>query len=193
MSVLRKIVRKYLCTSLVVHCMLLSAQTNTSKSAQTNTSKEYQIKAVFLFNFAQFVEWPASAFPEEKAPLIIGVFGDDPFGTYLDQAVRGEKVNNHPLVIQRYRNIEDVKECHILFINLSDKEQVTQTCKSLKGKNTLTVSDGSGFIKQGGMIRFVKESNKIKFQINPEAAKADSLTISSKLLRLADVVSASNN
>src|SRR5947207_13490122 len=80
-------------------------------------SKEYQIKAVFLFNFAQFVDWPTNAFPEVQTPLVIGVLGEDPFGSYLDETVRGEKVNNRPLVIQRYRRADEIKSCHILFIS----------------------------------------------------------------------------
>src|SRR5882762_8203434 len=88
--------------------------------AQTAPSRENQIKAVFLFNFAQFVEWPAQAFPEARTPLVIGVLGDDPFGAFLDETVRGEKVNNRPLVVQRYRRVEDIEICHILFISASE-------------------------------------------------------------------------
>jgi hypothetical protein len=65
--------------------------------AQSSPDQEYQLKAVFLFNFAQFVEWPASAFPSPETPLVIGVLGEDPFGPYLDETVRGEKVNDRPL------------------------------------------------------------------------------------------------
>src|SRR5438128_12279187 len=76
--------------------------------AQTAPAPEYQVKAVFLFNFAQFVEWPRNAFPETRAPLVIGVLGEDPFGSYLDETVRGEKVNDRPLVVQRYHRVEDI-------------------------------------------------------------------------------------
>ena len=149
---------------------------------------EYQLKAVFLFNFAQFVEWPAEAFPEPKAPLIIGVLGDDPFGTYLDETVHGEKVNDRPLSIQRYRRIDDIKTCHILFISRSEANQLEPIFASLKGRHVLTVSDFSGFAQSGGMIRFVTEKNKIRLRINLEAAKTAELTISSKLLRPAEIV-----
>src|SRR5258705_4625430 len=77
--------------------------------AQSAPSRENQIKAVFLFNFAQFVEWPAQAFPEARTPLVIGVLGEDPFGAFLDETVRGEKVNNRPLVVQRYRRVEEIQ------------------------------------------------------------------------------------
>lgn len=156
--------------------------------AQTAVSKEYQVKAVFLFNFSQFVEWPAEAFPEAQTPLVIGIIGEDPFGDYLDEIVRGEKVNNHPLVVQRYQRVEEIKTCHILFVSPSETKQLEQIFTSLKGRNILTVGDVGGFALRGGMIRFVTEKNKIRFRANVEAAKAANLTISSKLLRPAEII-----
>jgi hypothetical protein len=152
------------------------------------TSPEYQVKAAFLFNFAQFVDWPPKAFPEAQTPLVIGVLGDDPFGPYLDDTVRGEKVNNRPLVIQRYRRVEDIKTCHVLFISQSETNRLEQILRRLKGRNILTVGDANGFALHGGIIGFVSEKNKIRMRINLEAAKAGDLTISSKLLRPAQIV-----
>jgi hypothetical protein len=91
-------------------------------SAQTAPSREYQIKAVFLFNFAQFVEWPPAAFRDSNSPLVIGVLGDNPFGTYLDETVRDEKVGNRPLEVQRYQRVDEIKTCHVLFIGPSGAE-----------------------------------------------------------------------
>src|ERR1700686_3193148 len=85
-------------------------------SAQTVISREYEIKAVFLFNFAQFVDWPPEAATSPQAPLIIGVLGDDPLGGFLDDTVRGEKLNNRPFVVQRYSRVEDIDGCQVLFI-----------------------------------------------------------------------------
>ena len=156
--------------------------------AQAPTPAEYQLKAVFLFNFAQFVEWPPEASQGSHAPLIIGVLGEDPFGVYLDETVRGEKVNDRPLVVQRYRRIDEMKACHILFISRSEANQLEPIITSLKGRHILTVGDAVGFAQRGGIIRFVTEKNKIRLRINLEAAKAAHLTISSKLLRPADIV-----
>ena len=156
--------------------------------AQKETTKEYQVKAAFLFNFCQFVEWPAEAFPEAQTPLVIGVLGEDPFGGYLDEIAHGEKVNNHPLVVQRYHRTDEIKVCHILFISQSEAKHLEQILESLKGRNILTVSDIDGFAQRNGMIRFVTEKNKIRFRINLEAARAANLTISSKLLRAAEII-----
>ncbi len=156
--------------------------------AETPPPQEYQLKAVFLFNFAQFVDWPPKAFPEAQTPLIIGVLGQDPFGVYLDETVRGETVNNRPLTVQRYHRVEEIKTCHVLFISRSEVDRLEKILADLKGRNILTVSDAEGFAARGGMIRFIIEKNKIRLRINLEAAKDADLVISSKLLRPAEIV-----
>ncbi len=171
---------------LVISVLLLSR--GAASPAPTPSSPEYQLKAVFLFNFAQFVEWPPTAFPEAKTPVVIGVLGEDPFGAFLDETVRGEKVNNRPLVVQRFRRVEEIKTCHVLFVSRSERERLGQILPSLKGRNILTVGDAEDFAVRGGMIRFVTEKNKIRLRINVDAAKTADLTISSKLLRPAEIV-----
>src|SRR2546429_6482843 len=81
---------------------------------------EYRVKATFLFQFTQFVDWPANAFPNDRTPLVIGILGDDPFGRFLDETVRDETANGHPLLVERYRRVADVKNCHVLFVSGSD-------------------------------------------------------------------------
>ena len=171
----------------VMPCLLLLR--GQDLPAQTAISKEYQVKAAFLYNFSQFVVWPTEAFPEAQTPLVIGIIGEDPFGAYLDEIVNGEKVNNRPLIIQRYHQVEEIKVCHILFVSQSETKRLEEILARLKGRSILTVGDIDGFAKQGGMIRFVTEKNKVRFGINVEAAKAAKLTISSKLLRPAEIIS----
>ena len=176
---------------LVFSAFLLSSGLNLS--AQPASSREYQVKAVFLFNFAQFVEWPTNAFPEVQTPFVIGVLGEDPFGAYLDETVRGEKVNNRSLVVERYRRAEEIKTCHVLFISRSEVNRLAEILANLKGRNILTVGDAESFAQRGGMIRFVTEKNKLRLKVNLEAAKAANLTISSKLLRSAEIVTPGKN
>jgi hypothetical protein len=151
-------------------------------------SREYQLKAVFLFNFTQFVDWPANAFENTQSPLVIGVIGDNPFGAYLAQTVSGEKINGHPLTVQYYQNEEEIKSCQILFVNVNETKKQEQVLETVKGKNILTVSDDPDFLKQDGMIRFVTNNNKIKLQINMDACKESKMVLSSKLLRLAEII-----
>lgn len=155
--------------------------------AQTQPSREYQLKAAFLFNFTQFVEWPATSLPSDQSPLVIGILGKTPFNSYLEEIVSGEKINGHPIVVHYYDNIDEIKTCHILFVNQGESKNVEKTVTGLKGRHILTVSDVPEFTKQGGMIMFFKKENKIKLQINQEAYREANLVISSKLLRLAEI------
>ncbi|HEV2827917.1 MAG TPA: YfiR family protein [Pyrinomonadaceae bacterium] len=164
--------------------LVVSLCTNTVVPVQSVPAAEYQVKAVFLFNFARFVDWPASAFPQSQTPLVIGVLGQDPFGSYLDDTVRGEKVNNRPLTVRRYRRLEEIQTCHVLFISRSEAERMDQILASLKYRKILTVADAEGLAGPRVMIQFVTQQNKIRLRINAEAARAANLTISSKLLRL---------
>ncbi len=150
--------------------------------------KEHEIKAVYLFNFAQFVKWPTEVLPDQHSPIIIGILGKDPFGTFLEETIEGEEIDGRPLQIQHFSSAREIENCHILFIHPAFTPRLDNVLKALKGKEILTVSDGSNFIKQGGMIRFIKESNKIRLQVNLSAVKATDITISSKLLRLSEIV-----
>jgi hypothetical protein len=149
---------------------------------------EYQVKAVFLFNFTQFVDWPPQAFPGPDAPFVIGVLGQDPFGPHLDEVVRGETVNRRPLVIERYRSVAEIRDCNILFIGSTESGHLDEILAALKGRSILTVGDADPGGQRGVMIRLVNENNRIRLRIDVAAAKAGNLTISSKLLRPAEIV-----
>jgi hypothetical protein len=160
--------------------------TTCSLAAKTLSAppNEYQVKAALLFNFVKFVEWPPNAFADANTPFVIGVLGQDPFGSYLDDTVRGERWNGRPLVVQRYRSAGELKNCHVLFISRSESDRLDQILASLKYRKILTVTDAAG--DNGGVIiRFINDGNRIRFKIDAQAAKTASLTISSKLLRLA--------
>jgi hypothetical protein len=119
---------------------------------------------------------------------VIGVFGKDPFGSYLEETVRGETINGHPFVVRRFKNVREIEECHILFINPAKADQLKQVMDSLKTRKVLTVGDVPTFSKEGGMVGFFTENNKIRIRINIEAVKNAELVISSKLLRVAEIV-----
>ena len=156
--------------------------------AQTTQTPEYRVKAVFLFNFAQFVEWPPGAFPDSQAPVVIGVLGDDPFGPLLEETVRGEALGARRFEVRRFHTVDEIRACHILFISRSEGDRLEAILAGLKSRPILTVGDGDGFSLRGGMVRFVTEKNRIRLRVNLEAAQAANLTISSKLLRSAEIV-----
>jgi hypothetical protein len=173
----------------IVAVLLALAAAAPGRAQAPPAPTEYQVKAVFLFNFSQFVDWPAASFADARAPLVIGVLGNDPFGATLDDIVRGETVNGRPLAVRRYESVEQIDDaCHILFIERSQEEQFRALLAALKGRSILTVGDFEGFAQRGGIIRFLTVGNKIRLRINLAAAQEAKLTISSKLLRPAEII-----
>jgi YfiR/HmsC-like len=172
----------------LVLATLISLLVSGLATSAAETSPEYQVKAVFLFNFAQFVEWPPQSYEDPAAPFVIGVLGTDPFGPALEGAVRGETLNGRSFVIERYRNVAEIRHCQILFISRSEAAHIGEIGAALAGHSILTVSDIEDPTQRGVMIRFVAENNRIRLRINADAAKAAGLSISSKLLRPAELV-----
>lgn len=168
-------------------CLVAWLAAAASPWAQPRVS-DREVKAVFLFNFAQFVEWPHTAFESAQSPIVIGVLGEDPFSRTLDDIVQGETVRHRQLVVTRYRRVEDISTCHILFVSASETQRYEPILTALRGRPTLTVGETDGFATRGGMIRFVNERNRIGLQVNVGAAKEAGLTISSNLLRPARIV-----
>lgn len=168
--------------------LLLALALIRGAAAAAEPGMEYQVKAVFLYNFTQFVDWPAEAFAKPDAPLVIGILGRDPFDTYIDDVVRGEKAGGHPILVKRFRDIEAARECQLLFVGGADARRLDSVAAVLKDRMILTVGDSGEFSKRGGMIDFITRQGKIRLQINMETVRAARLTVSSKLLRLADIV-----
>jgi hypothetical protein len=154
--------------------------------AQTAASKEYQIKAAFLFNFAQFTEWPTLT--NDDTPFRIGVLGDNPFGVALDETVQGEAIKNHKITVQHAQRIADLKNCQMIFISKSEKKRISEILSRLDSAAILTVSEIEGFAESGGVINFYLEGKKVRFEINPAAARHEGLKISSQLLSLGKIV-----
>ena len=177
----RRLIRCFAAAALA--CIVVTGPTQ----AQKTTDRE--LEAEMLFRFAQFVEWPPAAFSSPQAPFVIGVLGVDPFGPFLDERARGETARNRSLVVQRFRRVEDITTCHILFISGSEDTRYERIIAMLQKRPILTVGDVDSFLNRGGMIRFrLSEENKVEVVIDPRVARAAGLTISSSLLRAAKIV-----
>jgi len=150
--------------------------------AAAEETLEYEVKAAFLLNFARFVEWPASAFADANAPLAICILGKDPFGRGLDDLVRGEEVGGHKLLVRRIGVAPQPRACQIVFTQESGKAAL-QPLSELHG--VLTVGEGESFVRDGGIIGFVIESRRVRFDISQKAADASGIKLSSKLLSVA--------
>ncbi len=150
-------------------------------------ASEYQAKATFLYNFTKFVDWPPAA-ADSKEPLIMVVFGRDPFARALEHTVWGKTVSDRRLVVRQVRRLEQLAPCNLLFISAEERKLAPEILKAVEQATVLTVSEMEDFLELGGMVRLVMESNQVRFMVNREAARRKGLTISSKLLSLAGIV-----
>jgi hypothetical protein len=149
------------------------------------TMSEYQLKAAFLVNFGKFIEWPEPAFGGGTSPFVIGVVGDDPFGEDLDAAIKGKVIGAHPIVARRIDSDDDMGDFEVVFIGASEKLHIAEILRRLESSFAVTVSDIDRFCDAGGIIAFVVDNNRIRFEVNIDAARKRNLKISSKLLSLA--------
>jgi hypothetical protein len=166
---------------ILVLCFLADSVTPVPAQA----ADEYHVKALFLYNFAKFVDWPSNM---QADPICVGVLGDDPFGELLDQTVAGKTVNGRSFVIKRLKRSEDAKACHIVFVSGSEKKRVRPILDGLKNCGVLTVGEIQGFAADGGVINFEIVDSKVRFEVNIDAAERTGLKLSSKLLSLAKIV-----
>ncbi len=151
-------------------------------AAYDGDSLEYRVKAAFLLNFTKFIEWPAAALGGAGAPFAICILGADPFGSALDRMVEGETVNDRKLVVRRL-GPQPPRGCQMVFAGSIERDRAKMLASL--GRGVLTVGEGSDFLRAGGMIAFVIEDRRVRFDINQAAAAAAGLKISSKLLNVA--------
>lgn len=152
------------------------------------TVSEYQAKALYVYNFAKFVEWPVHAFTSSAAPLQLCVFRENPFGSDLEQIIEGKTIAGHPVRVVTVQNGGEARGCHLLFISASQNRQSVKVLGVLGDGSVLTVGESKGFTQQGGIINFVVQDDRVQFEINQRAAEQARLNISSRLLSLARLV-----
>jgi YfiR/HmsC-like len=156
--------------------------------AEAATTSEYQVKAAFLFHFAQFVEWPEETFKDPSSPLIYCTIGEDPFHGSLDAALNGKTIGTRSFRVMHFKQPQEIRACQVLFIGAGEKKLLPTILAGVRGDSLLTVGESEHFVQEGGMIGFLLEENKIRFEINLEAAQKAKLRISSRLLALAKSV-----
>lgn len=148
---------------------------------------EYEVKAAFLLNFIRFIEWPDETAGHAGQELFLCIAGKDPFGEALN-LIRGKTIRGRTLVIENDDDGSSFSSCHILFLPSSEKERLSSLITAVGDLPVLTVSETEGFVERGGILNFIIVENKIRFEINPDAAKRAGLTISAQLLKLAHIV-----
>jgi hypothetical protein len=178
-------------------CLTTSDAFGESQSAQY---KEYEVKAAFMYNFLKFVDWPEDKSAKSGNQIIIGILGQDPFGSAAD-ILKDKKVEDRNVVInyissfQQLKDAADangqmdtLKKCHLLFVCSSEKKNTKEIIELVQSAGVLTVADTQGFLETGGIVNFIIEDNKVRFNINLTASEKAGLKIRSQLLRLAKKV-----
>jgi YfiR/HmsC-like len=150
-------------------------------------AREYKVKAAFIYNFAQFVDWPTSAFESADAPFVVAVVGKDPFNGLLEEVVAGKRVGGRTVVVQHFDSSAGIGQCQILFVPMTEEGSLGTIIQKMQNKPVLTIGEVDDFTEEGGCFRFFTEDNKMRFEINQDAAEQAGLRISSKLLRLARI------
>jgi hypothetical protein len=192
----------------LIGAVAVAAFLSAAADAQTTTAKEYQLKAAFLFNFISFVDGDRFNLTAEEAkadkpkpPIVIGIIGKDHFENAFD-LLKGKEVKDRPITVKRFKGLEEckdaeghvpaqhpdlaaIKTCHVLFVCASEKDHIKSLVDPLRMAGILTVADAPGFLEAGGMINFIIEDNKVRFDVNSTATARAKLEIRSKLLRLA--------
>ena len=155
------------------------------KLPANSAAEEYSVKAAFLFHFAQFVEWPEETFKDANSPLTYCAVGNDPFQGSLDTILSGKTIGTRSFRVLHFQQPQEIQGCQVLFIGAGEKKRLPEILAKTKANSVLTVGESEHFAQEGGMIGFVLEENKIRFEINVETAQKAKLKISSRLLALA--------
>ena len=152
--------------------------------AQHAKPTDYEVKAVYLYNFGKFVSFP-QRISSGTGKFNLCILGKDPFGPKLDATVSDESVGGKTVAVMRLARTQDAGACQIIFVSESESERLKSILEALHPVTALTVSDIPGFLTQGGMIEFVIEDNRVRFEVNLDAAQRAGLTLSSELLKVA--------
>jgi hypothetical protein len=157
-------------------------------SGQSSKPTEYQVKAAYVFNFGKFVKWPSAAAANQNGPFSICVLDEDTFGSVLESTLTGQSIGGNPVTVKRIAKPQDATGCRILFISSADESRLRGILATLGQASVLTVSDIPDFSKRGGMIQFVLEGDRVRFEVNLASAEEAGLTLSSDLLKVAAAV-----
>jgi hypothetical protein len=148
---------------------------------------EYDLKAAFVYHFTHYTDWPAEAFEDEESPIVVAVVGDDPFRGALERAVREKTVGGRRLAYRHFDGVDALEPCHVLYVSRSERLQLGQIVRDARDFGALTVADMEDFTREGGMVRFLTENKKVRFEIRRKAVDAAGIRIKAQLLKAAHI------
>jgi hypothetical protein len=156
-----------------------------AEGADGPVAKEYELKAAFIYNFTKFVEWPSNTFSSATAPLVLGVVGKGPCAVELEKIVKDRRINGRDLIVKTVDSPAASGGVHILFVPVTEDSRLEEWRGALETPGTLSIGESEPFARQGGVITFFIETDKVRFDINLEAAEKVGVKVSAQLLKLA--------
>jgi hypothetical protein len=172
---------------LICLCLLLTV--SSAPAQEDAVSREYPLKALFLYNFGSYIEWPDGTFADKQTPFVIGVLGTAPLDETLNQIAAQKKIGERRIVIEHYKTPAEIKNCQILFVPLSTpQQQQLKAIEVIENRPVLAVGESPNFAASGGDINFFVQENKIRFEVNVDSTKKQQLKVNSKLLAMAKIV-----
>lgn len=180
---------KYASRLVAVFLLLIPWGVSFALPAGSETLDETQLKAAYLYNFARYVEWPDSAHASANSELEIGVIGDGRVLALLKKTVVGKTIGERGLRVVNFESSSQGRKSHILFVaGKRSAAELERTIQTLKGTHVFVVAEAEGFAERGGIANFIVADSRVRFAINKNAAREAGLKVSSKLLRLAELV-----
>jgi hypothetical protein len=181
------VLKKILLGGLLAAAIIVSAGSPRAQTAHAagGAMDEYLVKGAFVLNFAKFVEWPSFCFSATEKHFTVGILGMNPFADILSNLARDKEIQGRRIRVQTYKTIEEVEDCQMLFIGVSESRRLKETLEALKGRGVLTISDIRGFVDGGGMIGLVVVDNRVQFEINEMTSRREKVKFSAQLLKLA--------
>jgi len=180
-------VRQWRVAWLPIVLLAVSCAIAARAGAQASRPNESQVQAAYLYNFGKFVKWPNVAPANQSGAFTICVLGQDPFGSVLESTLAGQKLDGKPVIVKRLTRAQEAASCHILSLNAA-LHDLKGTLAAIDDSSVLTVSDMQDFSRRGGMIQFVLDGNRVRFEINLESAEKSHLVFPSELLKVAAAV-----
>lgn len=175
-----------ICSLLLAVCLLgVCTEATGANNAADPAVTEYQVKALYLYYFAKFVDWPQNTFANKTSPIIIGIIGDVSFGNLVEEIAKNKTAQEHPIVIRRLKWSSDLRSCHMLFISTFEHKRFAQISAILHSSPILTITEMEDGVQDKGIMNLIIEGSKVQFEVDIAAAERAQLRISSKLLRMA--------
>ena len=178
--------------AMIIFCVMVF--TKICANAQVLYGPEYRVKAGFIYNFAKFIEWPKEDAGQDPNFLLICIVPDTP-ETDVFLSLRNKSIGNKKIKVEKYNNVRDkgIEKCQILFLDSKDEVFIRESLLIVKYWSILTIGHIQGFTQAGGIINFFTEEDRLRFEVNLDAAKRARIKLGSQILMSAEIIKEKDN